>query len=74
MKKLLFMVVLIIAAVAGVTCYNNEKEEEMSDLAKANAKALAQARGVEKQCFWTLETGCLEKQPGVYCSCGLIYD
>lgn len=74
MKKAFLFAAVVIAAVAGTACYNHEQENKMSDLAKENVKALAQARGVEKQCFWTLETGCLEKQPGVYCSCGLIYD
>lgn len=41
LKRLFLFVAVVIAAVAGTFCYNHEKEEEMSDLAKANVKALA---------------------------------
>lgn len=40
LKRLFLFVAVVIAAVA-VNCFNHEKEEDMSDLAKANVKALA---------------------------------
>lgn len=44
MKKLFLCAALVLAAVAGTVCYNTESrnENEMSDLAKANVKALAE--------------------------------
>lgn len=50
MKKSLFVAAAIIAAVAGVTCYNHEQENEMSDMAKENLKALA-ADDLSIMCF-----------------------
>ena len=44
MKKVIFCAAVAFAAVAGTFCYNSESrnENEMSDLAKANVKALAE--------------------------------
>lgn len=46
MKKILLSAAVVFAAVVGAFCYSSESrnENEMSDLAKANVKALA---GVE---------------------------
>lgn len=41
MKKYFVTAAVVIAAVAGVTCYNYESDNELSDLAKKNVKALA---------------------------------
>lgn len=41
MKKYFFSAALVFAAVAGAYCYNQKSESEMSDIAKANVKALA---------------------------------
>ena len=75
MKKIFLSAALVLAAVAGTVRYynENENENEMSDLAKANVKALAEE--VKMQCFledkfWT----CHDLNKGVYCVCGLIYE
>lgn len=48
MKKIFLSAAVVIAAVAGTFCYNNhESEVEMSDMAKANVKALAKDGIVE---------------------------
>lgn len=48
MRKLLCSsAIVVIASVAGVTCYNHESDNELSDLAKKNVKALAKDGIVE---------------------------
>lgn len=48
MRKLLCSsAIVVIAAVAGTTCYNHESDNELSDLAKKNVKALAKDGIVE---------------------------
>ena len=60
MKKYFVTAAVVVAAVAGTVCYNSEKEEEMSDLAKANAKALADTdiRDIVEFCVWYPEKYC----------------
>lgn len=41
MKKAFLFAAVVIAAVAGTFCYNHESDNEMSETAKANVKALA---------------------------------
>ncbi|MDO4216273.1 MAG: hypothetical protein Q4D12_10255 [Bacteroidales bacterium] len=41
MKKFLISAAVVIAAVAGTTCCNYESDNELSNLAKKNVKALA---------------------------------
>lgn len=41
MKRLFLFTAIVIAAVAGTVCYNHESDNELSDLAKKNVKALA---------------------------------
>lgn len=41
MKKICLFATVLIAAVAGTICYNYESDNELSDLAKKNVKALA---------------------------------
>ena len=41
MKKMYLFAAVVIAAVAGTVCYNHERDNELSDLAKKNVKALA---------------------------------
>lgn len=42
MKKVILCAAVAFAAVVGAFCYNNESENEMSDLARANVKVLAE--------------------------------
>lgn len=53
MKKLLLSIAVAFAAVAGTVCYNSESrnENEMSDLAKANVKALASINAEYSSCL-----------------------
>ncbi len=72
MKKILISAAVVIAAVAGVTCYNHESEVEMSDMAKANVRALADNKPDHPQ--WDCDSySCV-----IYCqivcpSCGMLY-
>ena len=50
MKKVILYAAVAFAAVAGTVCYNSESENEMSDLAKANVKALGGTNAVEIPC------------------------
>ena len=53
MKKVILYAAVAFAAVAGTVCYNSEsgnENEMLSDLAKANVKALAGTNAVELPC------------------------
>lgn len=51
MTRYLLLAVVLITAVCGSFYYNQEKESELSDLAKANIKALA---------GWPEYSGCIQ--------------
>lgn len=70
MKKIFLSAALVLAAVAGAFCYNSESENEMSDLAKANVKALAEN---QKACYITPDWECQHKVLGSLCVCGWDY-
>lgn len=70
MKKILFSAAVAFAAVAGTVCYNSESKNEMSDLAKANVKALAEN---QKACYLTSDWECQHKVAGSLCVCGWDY-
>ena len=53
MKKLILSAVVLFAAVAGYNCYNNgsSNDDEMTDLMKANVRALAYGDGSREDCM-----------------------
>lgn len=53
MKKFMLSAAVLFAAVAGYTCYNNSNvsDDEMSDLMKANVRALAYGDGSREDCM-----------------------
>ncbi|MCQ2239971.1 MAG: NVEALA domain-containing protein [Bacteroidaceae bacterium] len=57
MKRFMLCAVVLFAAVAGYNCYNNSSasDDEMSDLMKANVKALASQPDPYKQKVWYVE-------------------
>ena len=72
MKKLFLCAAVVLAAVAGTFCYNSESrnENEMSDLAKANVKALAE-EGSRSCCLNYYVWECSVDYWNVGCVCGL---
>lgn len=68
MKKVIFCAAVAFAAVAGTVCYNCESrnENEMSDLAKANVKALAIEENRTQMCFSTFVEAPHLNYPGMF--------
>lgn len=68
MKKTLLSAAVVFAAVVGAFCYSSESrnENEMSDLAKANVKALAIDENRTQMCFSTFVEAPHLDYPGMF--------
>lgn len=60
MKRLFLFTAIVIAAIAGTVCYNHDSDNELSETAKANIKALADNRDDNEACEKKKGATCME--------------